>query len=56
MRVSQDHKEHVNKNFSKNALRMMQKRYLLSYDEGGQEAPADMFERVANALSDVEKT
>ena len=56
MRVSQDHKEHMNKNFSENALRMMQKRYLLPYDEGGQEAPADMFERVANALSDVEKT
>ncbi|MCH8987111.1 ribonucleotide-diphosphate reductase subunit alpha, partial [Patescibacteria group bacterium] len=55
MRISQDHKDHINKNFSENALRMMQKRYLLPYDEGGQETPADMFERVANAIAGEEK-
>jgi len=55
MRILQDHKDQINETFSTNALKMMQKRYLLSYDEGGQEMPADMFERVANAVAAVEK-
>ncbi|HEX9721758.1 MAG TPA: adenosylcobalamin-dependent ribonucleoside-diphosphate reductase [Candidatus Paceibacterota bacterium] len=55
MRVSQEQKDQTNRSFSENALKMMQKRYLMPYDEGGQETPADMFERVANALAEVEK-
>ena len=55
MRIPQEHKEQINSTFSENALRMMKKRYLLPYDEGGQETPVDMFERVANALASVEK-
>ncbi len=53
--VSQDRKEQANKLLSENALRMMQKRYLLVDENGVQETPADMFERVANALAQVEK-
>ncbi len=56
MRVSQEHKEQINSAFSENSLKMMQKRYLMLQDDGGQETPADMFQRVANALSEVEKT
>ena len=55
MRIPQEHKEQINSTFSENAVKMMKKRYLLPYDEGGQEMPADMFERVANALASVEK-
>ena len=55
MRVPQEQKDQVNSSFSENALKMMQKRYLMLNDEGGQETPADMFERVANALAQVEK-
>src|SRR3989338_8346132 len=55
MRISQEQKERINNSFSENSLKMMQKRYLLPYDNGGQETPADMFERVANALAQVEK-
>ena len=55
MRVPQEYKDQINSTFSENALKMMQKRYLLPYDEGGNETPADMFERVANALAEVEK-
>ena len=54
MRVPQEVKNKVNGTFSENALKMMQKRYLVIDDEGNQETPADMFERVANALADVE--
>ena len=55
MKISKVRKEQVNKAFSENALKMMKKRYLLPYDQGGQEMPADMFERVANTLAQVEK-
>ncbi|MBI4217395.1 MAG: hypothetical protein HY603_01175, partial [Parcubacteria group bacterium] len=55
MKISKVRKEQVSKAFSENALKMMKKRYLLPYDQGGQEMPADMFERVANALAHVEK-
>ncbi|MDZ4231804.1 MAG: adenosylcobalamin-dependent ribonucleoside-diphosphate reductase, partial [Candidatus Pacearchaeota archaeon] len=46
--------EKVNSRFSENALRMMRKRYLVPLDNGGQEMPADMFERAANTLAKVE--
>src|SRR3989344_7716593 len=55
MRVSQEQKDQTNSAFSENDLKMMQKRYLMLNDEGGQETPAGMFERVANALAQVEK-
>lgn len=55
MQVSQEEKEQINKSFSENSLKMMQKRYLMPHDDGGQETPADMFERVANALAGVER-
>jgi len=55
MRIPQEYKEQINSTFSENAVKMMKKRYLLPDDEGGQEMPADMFERVANALASVEK-
>src|SRR3989344_1606284 len=47
--------EMVNKSFSDNALKMMRKRYLATDEKGKQEAPADMFHRVAHALAEVEK-
>ncbi len=49
-------KEKVNASFSENALRMMKKRYLATDESGKQETPADMFHRVAHALSEVEKS
>lgn len=55
MRVPQEQKEQINSTFSENSLKMMQKRYLMLHDDGTQETPADMFERVANALADGEK-
>lgn len=55
MRIPQETKDQVNSTFSENSLRMMKKRYLIPYDDGGQETPADMFERVANALAADEK-
>jgi ribonucleoside-diphosphate reductase alpha chain len=55
MRVPQEYKNQINSSFSENALKMMQKRYLMPYDDGGQETPVDMFERVANGLAGVEK-
>lgn len=53
--VSTQQKEEVNKSFSDNALKMMKKRYLVPLDNGGQETPADMFERVAKSIASVEK-
>ncbi|MEK7546935.1 MAG: adenosylcobalamin-dependent ribonucleoside-diphosphate reductase [Patescibacteria group bacterium] len=47
--------EKVNSSFSENALRMMKKRYLVADESGKQETPADMFHRMAHALSEVEK-
>ena len=55
MRISQEQKERIDSSFSENALKMMQKRYLLPYDVGGQETPAEMFARVADALAQVER-
>src|SRR3989344_4935823 len=55
MRVSAEQKDQTNRSFSENALKMMQKRYLMPYDEGGQETPAYMFELCAIALAEVEK-
>lgn len=53
--LSKTEKEKVNASFSENALRMMKKRYLAADESGKQETPADMFHRVAHALSEVEK-
>lgn len=53
--TSSKQKERINKSFSANAVKMMKKRYLVPLDGGKQETPADMFERVANALAGVEK-
>ncbi|MDO8470903.1 MAG: adenosylcobalamin-dependent ribonucleoside-diphosphate reductase [bacterium] len=53
--ISKKQKEQVNKTFSDNALRMMKKRYLLPLQDGTQETPADMFERVGDSLALVEK-
>ncbi len=47
--------EKVNRSFSENALRMLKKRYLIVDEKGNQETPADMFHRVARALSQVEE-
>ncbi|MFA7309133.1 MAG: adenosylcobalamin-dependent ribonucleoside-diphosphate reductase [Patescibacteria group bacterium] len=55
MKVPQIEKDQINATFSENALKMMKKRYLMPFDDGGQEMPADMMERVANALALVEK-
>ena len=44
----------INASFSENALKMMRKRYLVQKENGTQEAPADMFRRVAGALARVE--
>ncbi len=53
--LANSEKEKVNASFSENALRMMKKRYLVTDGTGKQETPADMFHRVAHALSEVEK-
>ncbi len=53
--LTRQEKEKVNASFSENALRMMKKRYLATDETGKQENPADMFHRVAHALSKVEK-
>ena len=53
--LAKSEKEKVNASFSENALRMMKKRYLVTHENGEQETPADMFHRVAHALSEVEK-
>ncbi|MEK7076638.1 MAG: ribonucleotide reductase N-terminal alpha domain-containing protein, partial [Patescibacteria group bacterium] len=45
----------INESFSENALKMMRKRYLVKREDGTQEMPAEMFARVAHALSSVEK-
>lgn len=54
--LQKSEKEKVNASFSENAIRMMKKRYLATDESGKQEAPADMFHRVAHALSEVEKS
>src|SRR3989338_8951308 len=45
----------VNQSITENALKMMKKRYLYTRKDGTQEAPAEMFHRVAGAMADVEK-
>ncbi len=45
----------VNRMFSENALKMLKKRYLVTYENGKQETPADMFRRVAKSISATEK-
>jgi len=45
----------VNNQFSENALKMMKKRYLAKRDDGTQETPAQMLERIAIAAAEIEK-
>jgi len=45
----------INASFSRNALKMMKKRFLLHRDDGSQESPAEMFCRMAGALAEVER-
>ncbi|MDP3729349.1 MAG: adenosylcobalamin-dependent ribonucleoside-diphosphate reductase [bacterium] len=47
--------EQVNATFSENALKMMRKRFLLTRDDGTQETPAEMIQRISHALADVER-
>ncbi|MDP2641502.1 MAG: adenosylcobalamin-dependent ribonucleoside-diphosphate reductase [Candidatus Yanofskybacteria bacterium] len=53
--LTSQQKEAVSARFSENALKMMKKRYLIVDEKGNQEAPADMFARVAYALAKVEE-
>ncbi len=53
--ISETEKEKANASFSENALRMMKKRYLAEKEDGTQETPAEMFHRVAHALSEIER-
>ncbi|MFB6212886.1 MAG: adenosylcobalamin-dependent ribonucleoside-diphosphate reductase [Candidatus Magasanikbacteria bacterium] len=48
-------KEKVNNSFTDNSLKMMKKRYLSKRGEEATETPAEMFERVAESLAEVEK-
>jgi ribonucleoside-diphosphate reductase alpha chain len=47
--------EKINALFSENALKMMRKRYLQVKSDGTQETPAELFQRIAHALAEVEK-
>ena len=47
--------EEINKSFSKNALHVIGRRYLLEMPDGKKETPADMFARIATTLAAVEK-
>ncbi|OGY56841.1 MAG: ribonucleoside-diphosphate reductase, adenosylcobalamin-dependent, partial [Candidatus Colwellbacteria bacterium RBG_13_48_8] len=49
------HRQEINNSFTENALKMMKKRYLVFNNEGHQESPADMLQRIARALADIEK-
>lgn len=53
--MTKQQKEKINQSYSENALKMMQKRYLWENDKGKKETPADMLERVAKSLANVEK-
>ncbi|MDZ4231324.1 MAG: adenosylcobalamin-dependent ribonucleoside-diphosphate reductase [Patescibacteria group bacterium] len=48
-------KDKINKSYSENALKMMNKRYLWEDAKGKRETPADMLERVARDLASVEE-
>ncbi|MDP2735289.1 MAG: adenosylcobalamin-dependent ribonucleoside-diphosphate reductase [bacterium] len=54
LKLTKKEKDAINSRFSENALRMMKKRYLVPKDDGTQEAPADMFLRVAQDLASQE--
>lgn len=47
-------KDKINKSYSENALKMMNKRYLWEDAKGKKETPADMLERVSRDLAEVE--
>jgi ribonucleoside-diphosphate reductase alpha chain len=53
--ISKVEAEKINNSFSENALKMMKKRYLQTKEDGSQETPVEMFERVAHTLAQVEK-
>ena len=53
--VTKKRREEINHSYSENSLKMMQKRYLGTLKNGEKETPADMIERVAKALADVER-
>ncbi|MEX2054485.1 MAG: adenosylcobalamin-dependent ribonucleoside-diphosphate reductase [Candidatus Colwellbacteria bacterium] len=48
-------KDKINKSYSENSLKMMNKRYLWEDAKGKKETPADMLERVAKSLAGVEE-
>lgn len=45
----------INKSFSENSIKVMEKRYLIERSNGKKETPADMFARIAGTLARVEK-
>src|SRR3989338_7501507 len=47
-------KDKINRSYSENALKMMNKRYLWEDAKGKKETPADMLGRVAKDLAEVE--
>ena len=53
--VSESEAERVNTSFTENALKMMKKRYLVKFEDGGQETPSEMIHRIAHAVAGVEK-
>lgn len=54
--ISHEEQERVNKSFTDNAIKMMNKRYLLRDEKGTiLENPAQMLHRIAHALAEVEK-
>ncbi len=53
--VSEAEAERVNTSFPENALKMMKKRYLVRFEDGGQETPSEMIHRIAHAVAGVEK-
>jgi len=53
--VAKTRREEVNNSYTDNALKMMKKRYLAVDEDGVQETPVDMLERVAKDLAAVEK-
>lgn len=47
--------EKINKSFNENQIKLMKKRYLARKENGEQETPAEMFQRIAHALALAEK-
>lgn len=53
--ASAAHIKNINQSFSENSLKMMKKRYLQMREDGTQEAPADLFHRIAHTLAEIER-